>query len=84
MAIQKLLRGQLLVAAPELVVLATPRQELAQAGERGRGPHQVAPREREQSIEVTPDVELAALLGGERQDEVRAHQVQHRRVFQTR
>jgi hypothetical protein len=82
--VQELGRGQLLVAAPELVVLAAAAQEFAQARQRGRRPHQVAAGQRQQAIEVAPHVELAALLGGQRQHEVRAHQVEHRRVLQAR
>ena len=43
-ALEELARGQLLVAAPELVVLAAAAEEFAQARQRRRGPHQVAAR----------------------------------------
>src|SRR4051794_10168755 len=79
-ALEELLRGQVFVAAPELVVLAAATEELAQARERRRGPRQMPADKRQQPVQVAPYIELAALLGRQREHEVRAHQVEHGRV----
>jgi len=83
-SLEKFARGQRLVAAPELVVAAAAGQELAQPLQRRQWPHQVPPGQRQQAVEVAPHIELAALLGSERQHELRAHQVQHRRLAEAR
>jgi hypothetical protein len=82
--LQELGRGQLLVAAPELVVLAAAAQELAQALQRGRGHTRWRPASDSRPLRSRRTLNLRALLGGQRQHEVRAHQVQHRRVLQPR
>jgi hypothetical protein len=75
-ALQELGVGQALVAAPELVVLAAPRQELAQPRQHRLRPDQVAAGQRHQAVDVAPHVE-AALLGGsvstKCEHEVRGH-----------
>ena len=43
-----------------------------------------ATRQSEQAIQVAPHIELAALLGRQRQHKMRAHQIQHRCVLETR
>jgi hypothetical protein len=52
----------------------------AGAASAGAGHTRWRPGQREQAVQVAPHIELAALLGRQRQHKVRAHQVQHRRV----
>ncbi len=72
------------VATPELVVLAAAAQELAQAQQRGQWPDKMPARQRQQTVEVAAHIELGALARGQGQHKMRAHQVQHRRLFKTR
>ena len=70
------------VAAPELVVFAAPPQKFAQALHRGQRPDQVPTGQRHEAVEVAPYIEFGTLARCQTQDEMRAHQVQHRGFFQ--
>jgi hypothetical protein len=67
---------------PDIVVLAAASQELAYPGQHGVRPHQVPASQREQGVEVAPNIEARPLAGRQRQHEVRAHQIQHGRLAQ--
>ncbi len=60
-----------------------PRQEFAQPLQHLGRPHQMTPGQRQQPVEVAPHVEARTLLGREGQHEVRAHELQHRRLLET-
>ena len=74
--------GQRLVAAPVLVALAARVQEAAQPRQHRAGPDQVLAGQREQAVPVAPQVEAPGVVRRQRQHELRAHAVEHRRVFQ--
>jgi hypothetical protein len=82
MAVEEGARRQRLMPSPEFVVFATPCQEGAQALQHRRRPDEVAPGQRHQAVEVAAHIELGALVGRQREHEVRAHQVQHRGMAQ--
>ena len=72
------------VASPELIAGAAAREKLAQALQNMHGPHHMPPRECEQTVEIAAHIELRALLGGQRQHELRTHHLQHRRALEAR
>ncbi|MCY1506812.1 hypothetical protein D9M68_410690 [compost metagenome] len=65
-------------ALPRFIARTAAAQELAQSLQHRGGPHEVAPGEREQSVDIAPHIEARPLLGGEREHEVRAHELEHR------
>ena len=82
-ALQEFGVGQRLVATPEIVGHATPRQKCAYPPQHRRRPGQMAPGERKQAAQVAPYIKFAALPGGQGQHQVGTHQVQHGCIGQT-
>ena len=70
--------------APGFIAGATPDQEFAQALQHGSRPHQMAPGQRQQAIEIATHIEPRPLFGGQCQHEMRTHQLQHRCLLEPR
>jgi len=81
---QKFRRIQCLVAAPQLVGVAAPCQELPQAHQNRYRPDQMPPRQPHHAAEIAPHIEGRALTRGQSEHKMRAHQVQHRGFHQAR
>ena len=82
-ALQQRAAVEVLDALPDLVARAAAAEEFAQALQHRQRPDQVAAGQREQAVEVAPHVEARALLGRQREHEVRAHELEHRRFLES-
>jgi hypothetical protein len=74
---------EILDALPDFVARAAAAEEFAQALQHRGGPHQVAAGQRQQAVEIAPHIEARPLLGGEREHEVRTHELEHRRFLES-
>jgi hypothetical protein len=76
--------GQAVLPGPEFIVLAAPHQEFAHPCQHGVGPNQMPPRQREQAVEIAAHIEARALARSQGEHEMRTHEIEHRRLAQTR